>query len=68
MTRAAERRKIGLKLAHFRTHDELAVRKHLRNRIVDGFPKTLPLRSDVDKRNGSLIGAHVLVHETFPET
>jgi hypothetical protein len=66
MPRAAEGRKIGFELRDFRTHDELAMREHLRDRIVDAFAETAALRGDVDERNRSLRRACAGSSNSFP--
>jgi hypothetical protein len=57
---AAKRRKLGLKLRHFRTVDELAMREHPSDRIIDRFAEPPALRADIDERHG--IWTKMLVH------
>ena len=57
---AAERRKLGLELRHFRAVDELAMRKHPPDRVIDRLAKPPALRADIDEWHG--IGAKMLVH------
>jgi hypothetical protein len=49
---AAENRKLGLKLRYFRAVDELAMRKHPPNRVVDRLAKPSALRADIDEWHG----------------
>src|SRR5256885_5610930 len=58
--RAAERRKLLLKLAHFGTFDELAMIHHAPHGIVDPRAEMAALRRHVDERDR--IDAGVLVH------
>ncbi len=60
MLGAAEGRQRGLELRHFRTVDELAMREHAGNRLIDGTAEPAALRGDVDEGNG--IWTQVLVH------
>ena len=62
--RAAERRKLGLERPHLRPLDELAMREHAGNRIVDGAAEAAALRGDVDERDRPLVEAGVLVHRS----
>jgi len=48
----AESRELRLKLDHFRTVDELAMRKHAGNRLIDGFAEPTTLRGEVDEWYG----------------
>src|SRR5258707_167019 len=60
MPAAAESGELGLELRHFRTVDELAMGKHARDRLVDGFAEPTTLRGDVDQRQG--LWTQLLVH------
>ena len=59
---AAKRREIGFERAHLGTLDELAMREHAADSVVDRAAKTSPLGGNVDKRNWLLVDAHVLIH------
>ena len=61
--RAAERRKLGLERAHFGSLDELAMRQHARDRVVDGAAEAAALGGDVDERDRLLFKASVLIHD-----
>ena len=60
MLGAAEGRERGLELRHFRAVDELAMREHARDRLIDRFAEPAALRGDVDEGNG--FGTQMLVH------
>ena len=66
VARAAERRKLGFEGAHFRSLDELAMRQHASDRIVDGAAKTPALRRNVDERDRPLVEAGMLIHVKVP--
>jgi hypothetical protein len=53
-------RKLGFELGDFRTVNELAVRHHTADRVVERSAETTALRAEVNKRNG--IEAEMLVH------
>ena len=63
MARAAEGGQFGLQRAHLRALDELAMREHARNRLVDGAAEAAALGGDIDERDRSLVQAGVLIHE-----
>jgi len=65
VTGAAERGKVGLDRAHLRAHDELAVGKDARNRVIDRASQPAPLRRNVNERNRRKIGAGVLIHRAI---
>ena len=65
MARAAERRKFGLERAHLRSVDELAMREHAGDRVVDGAAEPAALRGDVDERDRPLVEAGMLIHHRF---
>jgi hypothetical protein len=48
---AAECGQIGFQASDLGTVDELAMRQHPRNRIVDTFAETATLFDDITKRN-----------------
>ena len=50
----------GLQRGHFRTVDELAMREHAGNRLIDRCAEPAALRDDVDERYG--FWTQVLVH------
>ena len=56
------RREIGFERAHLGTLDELAMREHAADSVVNRAAKTSPLGGNVDKRNWLLVDAHVLIH------
>ena len=60
---AAEGREFRLELRHFRAVDELAMRQHAGNRLIDGFAEPAALRADIDEGHGFC--EHVLVHGAF---
>ena len=62
MPRAAECGKLGLERAHLGAVDELAMRQHAGDRVVDGAAETAALRGDVDERDRPLVKAGVLIH------
>ena len=62
MTGAAERREIGFERPHLRSLDELAVRKHAGNRVVDAAAQAAALRRNVDERNRTALKPRVLIH------
>ena len=64
MPRPAECRQLGLERTHFRTLDELAMRKDARNGVVDGAAEAAPLGGDVDERDRLVFKARVLIHDT----
>jgi hypothetical protein len=49
--RAAKFRELRLERRHFRSHDELAMRKHARDRVIDGMAQPAALRGDIDERD-----------------
>ena len=65
MTRAAKRRELVLQRFDFRPLDELRVRQHASNRIVDGAPEPASLRGYIDKRDRMLGHARRLIHQVF---
>ena len=60
MLRAAEGRKLGLQLRHFGAVDELAMREHAPDRVIDRFAEPPTLRADIDERHG--VGTKMLIH------
>ena len=62
MASTAEGGQIGFRRAHLRTHDELAVIKHARDRVVDRTSQPPALGSDIDERDGRGRDAGMLVH------
>src|SRR3954470_1158915 len=60
MAGAAEGGQFCLELRHFRAVDELAMRKHPPDRIVDRFAEPPALRGDIDE--GHRFGTKMLVH------
>ena len=52
----------ALERAHFRAEDELAMRQHARDRVIDGAAEAAALRGDVDERDRPLVEAGVLIH------
>jgi len=60
---AAKVGKRSLKLSHFRTIDELAVREHAGDRLIDRLTKPAALCGDIDE--GNRIWTQVLVHLTL---
>ena len=63
MACAAECREFGLERPHLRSLDELTMRKHPGNRIVDRAAEPAALRGNVDERDRPLVEAGMLVHE-----
>ena len=61
MAGAAERRKLGLKRAHFGAEDKLAMGQHARDRVIDGAAEVAALRGDIDERDRPLVEAGVLI-------
>ena len=61
--RPAECRQLGLERTHFRTLDELAMRKDARDGVVDGAAEAAPLGGDVDERDRLVLKARVLIHD-----
>jgi hypothetical protein len=57
---AAERREFGFELRYFRAIDELAMREHTPDRIIDRFAEPPALRADIDERHG--VWTKMLVH------
>jgi hypothetical protein len=62
VARAAERRKLGLERTHLGAEDELAMRQHARDCVIDGAAETAALRGNVDERDRPLVQASVLIH------
>ena len=62
MTGAAERREIGFERPHLGSLDELAVRQHARNGVVDAAAQAAALRRNVDERNRTALKPRVLIH------
>jgi len=60
MFRAAEGRKVRLQSRNFRPVDELAMRQHARDRIIDALAATVTLLDDVDERDS--LSWRVLIH------
>ena len=63
MARAAKGREFSLERPHLRSMDELTMRKHTGNCIVDGAAEPAALRGNVDERDRPLVEAGMLVHE-----
>ena len=59
---AAECRKVGFESANFRALNELAMREHTADSVVDRTAQTAALSGNIDKRNGLVVDAHVLIH------
>ena len=64
VARAAECRQLGLERAHLRSLDELAMREHARDGVVDGAAETAALGGDVDERDRLVFKAGVLNSST----
>src|SRR5580658_1958869 len=62
MAGAAERREIDFERPDLRPLDELAVRKHASNRIVDAAAQAAALCGNVDERNRTAFKPRVLIH------
>ena len=62
MARATVGRKLSLKHVHFGALDELAMRQHARDRIVDSAAETAALRCHIDERNRPFFNSRVLIH------
>ena len=60
MPGSAEVGECGLELGHFRTVDELAMREHAGNRLIDRAAEPAALRGDVDEGYG--FWTQMLVH------
>ena len=56
----------ALERAHLRSLDELAMRQHARNRVVDGAAEPAALRGDIDERDRPLVEAGMLIHDQVP--
>ena len=65
MTSAAKRGEFLLERFDFRPLDELCVRQHASNCVVDGAPEPASLRGYIDKRDRTLGHARRLIHQVF---
>ena len=62
MARAAKGRELALERAHLGAENELALREHARDRVVNGAAEPAALRADIDERYRPLVQAGMLIH------
>ena len=62
MSGSAERGKLGLEGADFRTENELVMGQYPRDGVIDGAAEPAALRSNIDERDRPLVQTGVLIH------